>query len=208
MAIADHIKRLTEEFKDTKPTEEEIIVVNRPGRKFEESFLGFTLKDDYNLFYKPEEYEPFAEALEEVSWTQPEDYNPASPSGGCNGKFFEAVKALISVDADQLRYFVSIGTKLDFFHSADAIFCWRDVTVTIDVTADPEKIQKFKQRQVMRQMGESLTRLEKEELAKIEKEVRADFCISPAEVESGDVYTIVAQQIVVALIRKFLQRYN
>ena len=93
-------------------------------------------------------------------------------------EFFEAVKSHLRVCTDELQYFISVGTKLDFWHGVDAIFCFRGVHVTIDVTVDTEK--KFK----------------------------ADFCILPAHVESGEVYTTIARNIALLLIQKYLKRYG
>jgi len=166
------MREMEEEEKSDTVAQEKPILITRYGRKFEQLFLGFTLPDDVNLVF--DEYLDFHDALEEMKGIQPEGYDPSNPSEGCNREFFQAVKSFMLVGGNELQYFISVGTKMDYWHGADAIFSWRGVTVTVDVTVDPEK--KYK----------------------------ADFCISPEDVESGEVYDSIAKGIAMKLVSRYL----
>lgn len=180
MSLSEQIKIILEGLKNSSniPVEDEPIIIARFGRKFEQSFLGYTLPDDANLFYGQEEYSFFSDSLQEMMNTQPEGYDPSNPTGGCNAQFFESVKHLMVVGGDELKYFISVGTKMDFWHGADAVFFWRDVVVTVDVTVDPEK------------------------------DYKADFIVFPHDVESGAVYNKIAQRIVALLISRYLDKFD
>lgn len=180
MSLADQIKTILEGLRNSKniPAGDEPILINRLGRKLEQSFFGFTLPDDANLFYGPEEYSNFFDSLEEMMRIQPEGYDPRNPSGGCNKQFLDSVRSKMPVGQDQFKLYIAIGTKLDFWHGADAVIRWRGVNVTLDVTVDPNK------------------------------EYKADFCIFPEDIESGRVYTTIAQDIVNLIIKRYLDRFD
>lgn len=180
VSLADQIKTILEGLRNSKniPAGDEPILINRLGRKLEQSFFGFTLPDDANLFYGPEEYSNFFDSLEEMMRTQPQGYDPRNPSGGCNKQFLDAVRSRMPVGQDQFKLYIAIGTKLDFWHGADAVIRWRGVNVTLDVTVDPNK------------------------------EYKADFCIFPEDIESGRVYTTIAQDIVSLIIKRYLDRFD
>lgn len=181
MSLKDRIKELIESINSSKKEQvhEEPVLVTRFGRQFEQSFFGYTLPDDANLFFSRDEYSSFSECLNEVKKTQPEGYDSSRPTEGCNERFFNAVKSFLgSRCSDELQLFISIGTKLDFWHGVDGVFCFRDVYVTIDLTVD------------------------------LEKEYKADFLIFPKDVESGEVYTSIARNIALLLLQKYLAKFG
>ncbi len=141
------------------------VIIGRKGRVAEQKFLGFTLRDEIDLYYPPEEYLPFWEAFREMSETQFVGYNPANPREGCNKQFFESVQKHLH-SKDELRYFIAVNTRMDFFHGADAVFSWKGIIITIDVTVDPNK------------------------------ECKADFrVLYPDDIKSGYVYDVTAKNI-------------
>lgn len=174
ISISQKLKNLLVEIESSRE-EDRLITITRIGRKFEQEFLGFTLPDETDLFFRPNEYLSFQEAMEKMKDTQPVGYNPNNPTGGCNAKFWERVNFFLGAFDRNLRLYISVGTEMDFFHGTDAVFTWREAFVTIDVTVDSEK--KYK----------------------------ADFRILPDDVESGSVYEFVARDIALLLTSRYLQ---
>ena len=175
MSLEDKFKKIIADFKKFQElNEDEQISVTRFGRLFELAFLGFTLTDESNLYFPPAEYLSFVDSLDLMKKVQPVGYDPSDPSEGCNHDFFESVQSFLNVGKEELKYYICIGTKMDFWHGVDAVFTWKDVFVTIDLTFDPEK------------------------------KVRADFRISPDDVDSGKIYKEIARHIALLLVRRQL----
>jgi hypothetical protein len=182
MELAERIRKLTQQANEPIVVQsDDTHEVTRIGRLLEQRFFGYTLPDSSNLSFDPGQYIDFRGALKEMKETQPEGYDPANPQGGCNEQFFVAVKSFLPINNDDLRYYISVETRLDFWHGTDAVFSWLGVDVTMDLTADPNK--KF----------------------------RAEICIFADDIDSGEVYTSVAQEIALLLISKrldLLDRYH
>jgi hypothetical protein len=177
MSLKDIIQELNKGLKG-KEAEPDEIQIGRFGRIFEQEFLGFTLPDEYNLFFHSEQYLSFEDSLNKVMITQPVGFNPSDPTEGCNHDFFNAVRFFLPVGKDELRYYIAVGTEMDFWHGIDSVFVWRDLVVTIDITADPEK-----------------------------KEHKSDFLIRPSDVESYEVYTSIARSIALLLLNKHNMKF-
>jgi hypothetical protein len=169
VGFLNRIKELIQEIEQAKSQSEGPVVITRLGRRFEQSFLGYTLRDEDNLYFNPEEYISFVEALQEMMETQPVGYDPSSPTDGGVVELFQKVKDILEKDRDDLRLYIAVGTRMDFFHGVDAVFSWHNVNVTIDVTVDPNK------------------------------EYKSDICLRPCDVEDEDVFRSTAENIAIIL---------
>lgn len=191
--IPESLRNLLEEIGNSKPEAEETILITRFGRKFEQLFLGFTLPDEANLIFKGDQYITFAGALEEVRELQFEGYDPKNPSEGCNREFFESIRSFLPSSKDDLELLITMGTRMDFWHGADAVICWRGVSVTIDLTVDPQKISR-EDADFLLKTGETFDS---------KRVAKADILIRPLDLESGKVYSSIAREIVVMLLSRW-----
>ncbi len=171
------LQSILDEIKNSKEGDVPILIT-RYGRLFEQLFLGFTLSDNEVCTYREDEYLPFLDAVEEMKNLQPVGYDPSHPTEGCNKEFFSSVESFLRVGSGDLEYYICVGTKLDFWHGVDALFSWRGMCVSIDVTVNTEK--KYK----------------------------ADFLITPPLLVSGEVYTLIARDIALLLITRKLNQLS
>jgi hypothetical protein len=108
------------------------------GSQFEVDVLGHGWK-----FTEPPGYAPWSEAVMEVLSRQLPGYDPSAPSGGLTEELFEGVRIYLPKRHRRfLRLYLSIASRLDYYHGVDAFFCLGGVYVTLDVTTNPLKDKK------------------------------------------------------------------
>lgn len=153
---------------------EDTPIITRQGKIFELRLFGFTT--DGAVIFEDDEYIPFPEALEEMKNTQPVGYDPHRPTEGCNKEFFEAVQSFLFINQKDLKLYIAVGTRLDYWHGTDAVFTLGDVHVTLDATLD------------------------------VTKNYKADFLITSEDVDSGNLYGSLARRIALTLTGKYLNK--
>jgi len=85
-------------------------------------------------------YVPYNKSIANVKKFQP--WNPSDPSSlAANDLHALVVEALGIDDYSAVSFFTAIGSPLDIFHGIDGFVEWKGVVVTIDITANPLKIE-------------------------------------------------------------------
>ena len=112
-------------------------VINTEGQRFELKVLGHTAATRKILPAK--EFVSFVVAIQEIKNTSIDGYDPSDPKDNPPSDFFRTVASFLPDGGRGLELYIAIDTPLDYFHGVDAFFCWNGGTVTIDVTANPNK---------------------------------------------------------------------
>lgn len=103
------------------------------GKLFEDEVLAICQTN-----WDGHSYVPFQRALWLVRQNQP--WDPTDPSTRAGEDLHcQVALALGLEDFVELSFLSALGTPLDLFHGVDAVFEWRGVVVTVDLTTNPHK---------------------------------------------------------------------
>ena len=83
-----------------------------------------------------EQYVGYRDALEMAIASQPADWNPTDPDPlkyRRGADLHTLVSEAMGIDYSELAMYTTRGTPFDIFHKVDAVFVYRNVTVTVDL---------------------------------------------------------------------------
>lgn len=89
--------------------------------------------------WQSKDYLPYQKALTLVKESQ--SWDPTDPPTRALNDLHYLLAEVLEVELGEVKVYSAVGSPLDYFHGVDLFLEFGEVTITVDLTANPKKIE-------------------------------------------------------------------